>query len=57
LAGLSRQALHAGFLAFRHPISGKRLEFESPLPEDIRGAAGEFGVPAEIISAGAKEET
>lgn len=30
-----RQALHAGFLAFLHPVSGKRLAFEAPLPTDM----------------------
>ena len=32
---LARQALHAWKLAFRHPVSGKTLAFESPLPRDI----------------------
>lgn len=31
--GLSGQALHARILGFRHPKSGKYLEFEAPLPE------------------------
>jgi len=30
-----RQALHACRLAFRHPIDGRPLEFEAPLPEDL----------------------
>ncbi len=33
----SRQALHAATLGFIHPISGKALKFESPLPDDLRG--------------------
>ncbi len=33
--GLKRQALHARLLGFRHPVSGERLEFTSPLPDDI----------------------
>jgi 23S rRNA pseudouridine1911/1915/1917 synthase len=32
---ISRQALHARRLAFRHPHSGKEMEFEAPLPVDI----------------------
>jgi 23S rRNA pseudouridine1911/1915/1917 synthase len=32
---ISRQALHARRLVFRHPHSGKELEFEAPLPDDI----------------------
>jgi 23S rRNA pseudouridine1911/1915/1917 synthase len=33
---ITRQALHARRLAFRHPQSGKELEFEAPLPDDIK---------------------
>ena len=35
---LGRQALHASTLAFEHPVSGERLTFESPLPEDLQAA-------------------
>ena len=34
-AVLKRQFLHAHRLAFRHPSDGRRLEFESPLPDDL----------------------
>ncbi|MCD8014912.1 MAG: RluA family pseudouridine synthase [Lachnospiraceae bacterium] len=34
--GISRQALHASRLKFTHPISGKIMEFSSPLPEDMQ---------------------
>jgi 23S rRNA pseudouridine1911/1915/1917 synthase len=34
-AGLKRQALHAGVLGFRHPISGENLRFETPPPADM----------------------
>jgi len=37
-AVLRRQFLHAHRLAFRHPVDGRPLEFESPLPEDLRQA-------------------
>ncbi len=33
---LPRQALHALSLGFEHPISGKWMQFEQPLPEDMR---------------------
>ncbi|MCD8338480.1 MAG: RluA family pseudouridine synthase [Lachnospiraceae bacterium] len=36
LTGISRQALHAYRLAFPHPMTGKRLEFTAPLPEDMQ---------------------
>jgi 23S rRNA pseudouridine1911/1915/1917 synthase len=36
LSRLARQALHASRLGFTHPISGRRLDFESPLPADLR---------------------
>ncbi|HUE14743.1 MAG TPA: RluA family pseudouridine synthase [Planctomycetaceae bacterium] len=35
---IDRQALHAFRIAFRHPQSGKPVEFEAPLPDDIRRA-------------------
>ena len=33
--GLSRQALHAQIIGFRHPKNGKYMEFKSPIPPDI----------------------
>jgi 23S rRNA pseudouridine1911/1915/1917 synthase len=35
LRALARQALHATELAFVHPVTGKRLRFNSPLPPDM----------------------
>ena len=35
--GLARQFLHATQLAFPHPLTGERVEAESPLPEDLAG--------------------
>ncbi len=32
-----RQALHAASLGFEHPVTGERVEFTSPLPEDMVG--------------------
>lgn len=31
-----RMALHARYLSFPHPFSGKRMEFEAPVPEEIQ---------------------
>src|SRR4030043_395757 len=33
---INRQALHAHRLAFRHPQTGERLEFESPMSQDMK---------------------
>lgn len=33
---IPRQALHARTLSFDHPITGKRMHFESPLPADMQ---------------------
>jgi len=33
---LPRQALHAKSLAFDHPVTGKRLSFDSELPDDMK---------------------
>ena len=40
LLGLDRQFLHATRLAFDHPLSGERVELESPLPQDLKTALG-----------------
>jgi len=32
---MQRHALHAGKLAFPHPITNEFMEFHSPLPDDI----------------------
>ncbi len=36
--GLTRQWLHAVRLSFEHPADGRRVEFESPYPEDLQHA-------------------
>jgi len=38
---LPRQALHAGYLKFRHPRFGALTELSSPLPADMAGLLGE----------------
>ena len=35
----SRQALHAGLLGFIHPITGEKLKFKAPLPDDMQALA------------------
>jgi 23S rRNA pseudouridine1911/1915/1917 synthase len=40
LASLERPALHAARLAFRHPATGERREFATPLPPDLAGVVG-----------------
>lgn len=35
LMDFKRQALHSWYISFSHPVSGKLLEFESSLPQDI----------------------
>jgi len=39
--GLARQFLHAARLAFPHPMTGERVEVESPLPDDLAAALDE----------------
>lgn len=36
IAELSRQALHAELLGFRHPITGENIRCVAPLPEDLK---------------------
>lgn len=33
---IQRQALHAGYLAFTHPMTQKHMELRAPLPEDMK---------------------
>lgn len=35
-AACPRQALHARTLGFKHPATGKEMDFEAPLPEDMQ---------------------
>ncbi len=37
MKALDRQALHAWRLAFTHPVTGEKLQFVAPLPEDMAG--------------------
>jgi 23S rRNA pseudouridine1911/1915/1917 synthase len=37
LRGFRRQALHAARLEFEHPVTGRPLAFEAPLPADLAG--------------------
>jgi 23S rRNA pseudouridine1911/1915/1917 synthase len=54
VAGLppKRHFLHAAWLAFNHPVTGKPLDFRSPLPADLRHSlaviAGEHALPENV---------
>jgi 23S rRNA pseudouridine1911/1915/1917 synthase len=39
---LSRQALHARRIRFRHPADGRLMEIEAPLPADLEAVLGEL---------------
>src|SRR5205814_6962 len=41
--GVKRLMLHAGRLAFAHPLSGEGLRLESPLPADMAAFAARLG--------------
>jgi len=51
---INRQALHAHRLAFRHPQTGERLEFESPIPQNIKSVLTWLRVPQNHSSSGEK---
>lgn len=40
---ISRQALHAYKLKFFHPITKQPIQFELPLPDDIKVAVSDVG--------------
>jgi 23S rRNA pseudouridine1911/1915/1917 synthase len=42
---LERQFLHAATLAFPHPLTGARIEAESPLPPDLAGFLAALPLP------------
>ena len=33
---IDRQPLHSIYLSFSHPVTGKKLEFSAPLPQDMQ---------------------
>ena len=42
---LGRQFLHAARLAFPHPLTGERIDVESPLPADLQAYLDRLGEP------------
>ena len=44
-AALGRQALHAAVLDLAHPVSGARMHFEAPLPDDLARALAALARP------------
>ena len=50
---LPSQALHAGKLSFKHPVTQKNVEFEAPLPENYMSVLDLF----EIDNYRAKSDT
>ena len=45
-----RQMLHAGRLGFSHPVTGRSLAFEAPLPEDMAAILEElFNMPSNVV--------
>jgi 23S rRNA pseudouridine1911/1915/1917 synthase len=54
--GLHRTALHAGHLAFDHPITGARIEISEPLPADLAAAVAALGLGPDVGRVGADDE-
>lgn len=48
--GLYRLALHAQHLSFQHPVTGKRVSFESNVPEDLAEPMRRIGVAPDRLS-------
>jgi 23S rRNA pseudouridine1911/1915/1917 synthase len=48
LDALARQALHAAELKFEHPVTGKRLSFESELPHDMADVVAALRASAQV---------
>ncbi len=49
---LGRQALHAWRLAFRHPLTGRDLSFEAPVPADMLAVLQPFRQAREEMAGG-----
>jgi 23S rRNA pseudouridine1911/1915/1917 synthase len=45
----SRQALHAWRLSLTHPVSGQRLTFTAPVPDDLAGLLAAASIPAPVV--------
>ena len=43
---ITRQALHSYRLCFRHPITGKQMEFTAPLPADMQAVIAISSMPS-----------
>jgi 23S rRNA pseudouridine1911/1915/1917 synthase len=52
----TRPVLHAGLLAFDHPVTGERIQVVEPLPEDLVGVLATAGLKAPDLGALADEE-
>ncbi|WP_424195391.1 RluA family pseudouridine synthase [Ampullimonas aquatilis] len=50
-AMISRQALHATFLQLIHPGTGKSMEFEADLPDDLMALSAALGFDTDMIFA------
>ena len=48
--GLRRMFLHSSRLALQHPITGKRLAFSAPLPDELTDALGRAGISWQVPS-------
>jgi 23S rRNA pseudouridine1911/1915/1917 synthase len=46
---LERPFLHAARLAFKHPIDGRKLEFASELPDDLRRVLDDLRDSLEVL--------
>lgn len=47
---IGRTALHSAYLSFLHPITGERLRFTAPLPEDMARLFPGLSAPAALLA-------
>ena len=47
-----RQALHAWRTAFVHPVSGRQIRVEAPLPPELQSLLVELGLPLSVLRHG-----
>ena len=50
IKAFNRQALHAAYLSFIHPLNGKRVEFNADMPKDFADLCTQFRLSVNLIN-------
>ena len=50
IKAFNRQALHAAYLSFIHPLTGKRVEFNTDMPQDMADLCAQFRLSVNAVN-------